>query len=153
MRWCYVVAKLTEKQKRFADYYIETGNATESAKRAGYSPKTARVIGQENLLKPAIKSYIDERLKEMDEKRIMKAEEVMQLLTAIARNEVTEDVVVFNEGMTAIEQKGMSAKDRLKALELIGKRYAMWTDKQEINGSVGLVQIVDDIPISDGHES
>src|SRR5690606_5982880 len=104
------VAKLTEKQKRFADYYIETGNATESAKRAGYSPKTARVIGQENLLKPAIKSYIDERLKEMDEKRIMKAEEVMQLLTAIARNEVTEDVVVFNEGMTAIEQKGMSAK-------------------------------------------
>lgn len=147
MRWCYVVAKLTEKQKRFADYYIETGNATESAKRAGYSPKTARVIGQENLLKPAIKSYIDERLKEMDEKRIMKAEEVMQLLTAIARNEVTEDVVVFNEGMTAIEQKGMSAKDRLKALELIGKRYAMWTEKQQVENITPV--FLEDVPEDD----
>jgi phage terminase small subunit len=147
MRWCYVVAKLTEKQKRFADYYIETGNATESAKRAGYSPKTARVIGQENLLKPAIKSYIGERLKEMDEKRIMKAEEVMQLLTAIARNEVTEDVVVFNEGMTAIEQKGMSAKDRLKALELIGKRYAMWTEKQQVENITPV--FLEDVPEDD----
>lgn len=147
MRWCYVVAKLTEKQKRFADYYIETGNATESAKRAGYSPKTARVIGQENLLKPAIKSYIDERLKEMDKKRIMKAEEVMQLLTAIARNEVTEDVVVFNEGMTAIEQKGMSAKDRLKALELIGKRYAMWTEKQQVENITPV--FLEDVPEDD----
>jgi phage terminase small subunit len=141
------VAKLTEKQKRFADYYIETGNATKSAKRAGYSPKTARVIGQENLLKPAIKSYIDERLKEMDEKRIMKAEEVMQLLTAIARNEVTEDVVVFNEGMTAIEQKGMSAKDRLKALELIGKRYAMWTEKQQVENITPV--FLEDVPEDD----
>ena len=141
------MAKLTEKQKRFADYYIETGNATESAKRAGYSPKTARVIGQENLLKPAIKSYIDERLKEMDEKRIMKAEEVMQLLTAIARNEVTEDVVVFNEGMTAIEQKGMSAKDRLKALELIGKRYAMWTEKQQVENITPV--FLEDVPEDD----
>ena len=141
------MARLTEKQKRFADYYIETGNATESAKRAGYSPKTARVIGQENLLKPAIKSYIDERLKEMDEKRIMKAEEVMQLLTAIARNEVTEDVVVFNEGMTAIEQKGMSAKDRLKALELIGKRYAMWTEKQQVENITPV--FLEDVPEDD----
>lgn len=141
------MAKLTEKQKRFADYYIETGNATESAKRAGYSPKTARVIGQENLLKPAIKSYIDARLKEMDEKRIMKAEEVMQLLTAIARNEVTEDVVVFNEGMTAIEQKGMSAKDRLKALELIGKRYAMWTEKQQVENITPV--FLEDVPEDD----
>ena len=141
------MARLTEKQKRFADYYIETGNATESAKRAGYSPKTARVIGQENLIKPAIKSYIDARLKEMDEKRIMKAEEVMQLLTAIARNEVTEDVVVFNEGMTAIEQKGMSAKDRLKALELIGKRYAMWTEKQQVENITPV--FLEDVPEDD----
>ena len=52
------MTKLTEKQKRFADYYIETGNGTEAAVKAGYSKKTARVIGQENLLKPAIKNYI-----------------------------------------------------------------------------------------------
>ena len=54
--------KLTPKQKAFAEYYIETGNATESAIRAGYSKKTARVIGQENLLKPTLKSHIIEEI-------------------------------------------------------------------------------------------
>jgi phage terminase small subunit len=136
--------KLTEKQKRFADYYIETGNATESAVKAGYSRKTAKEIASENLTKPNIKEYIDSRLKEMDNKRIMNAEEVMQLLTSIARNEIQEDVVVFGEGGSDIATKGMSAKDRLKALELIGKRYTLWTDKTQLEGTIG-VTIVDDI--------
>jgi phage terminase small subunit len=136
--------KLTEKQKRFADYYIETGNATESAVKAGYSRKTAKEIASENLTKPNIKEYIDSRLKEMDNKRIMSAEEVMQLLTSIARNEVQEDVVVFGEGGSDIASKGMSAKDRLKALELIGKRYTLWTDKTQLEGTIG-VTVVDDI--------
>lgn len=136
--------KLTEKQKRFADYYIETGNATESAKRAGYSGKTAKEMGCENLTKPNIKEYIDSQLKMLGDKRIMQAEEVMRLLTAIARNEVQEDVVVFGEGGSDIASKGMSAKDRLKALELIGKRYTLWTDKTQLEGTIG-VQIVDDI--------
>lgn len=140
--------KLTEKQKRFADYYIETGNATEAAIKAGYSQKTAKEMGYENLTKPHIKAYIDERIREMDEKRIMKAEEVMQLLTAIARNEVKEEVVVFGDGMSVIEEKGISAKDRLKALELIGKRYGLWTDKQQIEGEVQ-VNIIDNIPKSE----
>lgn len=146
MRW-NVMPKLTEKQKRFADYYIETGNITESAVRAGYSKNYANAQGYKMLENVGIKQYIDERLKEMDEKRIMKAEEVMQLLTAIARNEVTEDVVVFNEGMTAIEQKGMSAKDRLKALELIGKRYAMWTEKQQVENITPV--FLEDVPEDD----
>lgn len=136
--------KLTEKQKRFADYYIETGNGTEAAIRAGYSEKTAKEIASENLTKPNIKGYIHSRLKELDDKRIMQAEEVMQLLTSIARNEVHEDVVVFGEGGSDIASKGMSAKDRLKALELIGKRYTLWTDKTQLEGHVG-VKIVDDI--------
>jgi phage terminase small subunit len=136
--------KLTEKQKRFADYYIETGNATESAVKAGYSRKTAKEIASENLTKPNIKEYIDSRLKELDNKRIMNAEEVMQLLTSIARNEIQEDVVVFGEGGSDIATKGMSAKDRLKALELIGKRYTLWTDKTQLEGTIG-VTIVDDI--------
>lgn len=136
--------KLTEKQKRFADYYIETGNATESAIKAGYSGKTAKEMGYENLTKPHIKGYIDARLKKMDDKRIMDAEEVMQLLTSIARNEQEEDVVVFGEHGPEITSKGMSAKDRLKALELIGKRYTLWTDKQQIDANIG-VTIVDDI--------
>ncbi len=86
--------KLTPKQKAFAEYYIETGNATQSAVKAGYSKKTARVIGQENLLKPALKSYIDEKMKELESKRIAKAEEVLEYLTRVLRGEETEQVVV-----------------------------------------------------------
>jgi phage terminase small subunit len=134
--------KLTEKQQRFADYYIETGNITESARRAGY--KQPHVQGSQTLEKLSVKTYIDSRLKEMSDKRIMSGEEVMQLLTSIARNQEQEDVVVFGESGPEITQKGMSAKDRLKALELIGKRYTLWTDKTQLEGTIG-VTIVDDI--------
>ncbi|MDQ4680759.1 terminase small subunit, partial [Stenotrophomonas maltophilia group sp. RNC7] len=81
------MTKLTVKQKAFCDYYIETGNATEAAVRAGYSEKTAKVIGSENLTKPYIKSYIDDRLKSIEDKRIAKGEEVLQYLTKVMRGE------------------------------------------------------------------
>ena len=149
--------KLTEKQKRFVDYYIETGNATEAAIRAGYSKKTARFIGNENLTKPNIKAYIDEKLKELDGKRIAKAEEVLQYLTKVMRGEETEQVVVM-EGMgegisrAITVEKQVSAKDRIKAAELLGKRYAMWTERQQVDANIGVVQIIDDIPASDDDE-
>lgn len=142
-----VMARLTERQRRFADYYIETGNATESAIRAGYSKKTAKEMGHENLTKPHLREYIDKRLEEMAEKRIMNAEEAMQLLTAIARNEEKEEVVLFGEGGSVIEEKGISAKDRLKAIELIGKRYAMWTEKQQVENITPV--FVEDVPEDD----
>lgn len=91
------MAKLTEKQKRFCDYYIETGNATEAAIRAGYSEKTAKVIGAENLTKPYLKSYIDERIGQLESNRIADAKEVMEYLTKIVRNEAKEEVVVVSE--------------------------------------------------------
>jgi phage terminase small subunit len=80
--------KLTEKQKRFIDYYVETGNATEAAILAGYSEKTAKQIGSENLSK--LDSYIKERLKPIDNKRIADADEVLQYLTAVMRGEVKD---------------------------------------------------------------
>ena len=141
--------KLTEKQKRFCDYYIEVGNATEAARKAGYSKKTARFIGNENLTKPNIKVYIDKKLKELENERIAKAEEVLKYLTSVMRGEETEEVVVveaigdFQSKATTVK-KDISAKDRIKAAELIGKRYAMWTDKQQINENQ-VIQIVDDI--------
>ena len=66
--------KLTEKQKRFIDYYVETANATESAKRAGYSSKTAKNIGAENLTK--LNYFIQERLQQLENNRIASQEEV-----------------------------------------------------------------------------
>ena len=143
------MTKLTEKQKRFADYYIETGNGTEAAVKAGYSKKTARVIGQENLLKPAIKNYIDEKLKEMSSKRIASANEVMELLTSAARGELEEEVVVVEgEGdgcsMARTIKKQIGARDRIKAAELLGKRYRLWTDKVEVKGMVPVMIVGED---------
>ena len=133
--------KLTEKQKRFADYYIETGNITEAATRAGYSKKTARVIGQENLLKPAIKGYIDEKLEAMQDERTASAKEVLEFLTKSMRGEIKEEVVVVegtgdgtSEARTVKKQIGL--RDRIKSAELLGKRYRLFTDKVEVEGVV-----------------
>ena len=117
--------KLTPKQKAFADYYIEIGNATEAAISAGYSKKTARVIGQENLLKPALKYYIDERIKLIESKRIAKGKEVLEYLTKVMRGEEKDQF-----GLDA------SLQDRTKAAELLGKRYRLFTDKVEVTGDI-----------------
>lgn len=143
------MALLTEKQKRFADYYIETGNMTEAAIKAGYSKKTARVIGQENLLKPAIKNYIDEKLKELEEKRVASATEVMQLLTSAMRGELDEEVVVVESigdycSEARVVKKKIGLKDRIKAAELIGKRHRLFTDKVQVEGVVPVMIVGED---------
>lgn len=128
--------KLTEKQKRFCDEYLIDLNATQAAIRAGYSKKTAFTIANENLKKPYIKGYIDERLKQLEDKRIAKADEVLKYLTSVMRNEVKEEVVVVEskgDGYSSARtiKKDMSAKDRNKAAELLGKRYRLFTDRIE----------------------
>ncbi|MDT1122059.1 terminase small subunit [Bacillus altitudinis] len=144
--------KLTEKQKRFADYYIELGNATKAARKAGYSSKTAKSIGQENLTKPDIKSYIKERLDEKDAERIASQDEILEFLTAVMRGEKTEQIPVgLGEGAQQLEDKDPYLKDRVKAAELLGKRHSMWTDKVDVVENVG-VRIVDDIGDSDDHD-
>ncbi|HAT4106018.1 TPA: terminase small subunit [Clostridium perfringens] len=110
--------KLTPKQKAFADYYIELGNATEAARRAGY--KKPNVQGSQNLEKLSIKSYIDERINALDETRIAKGEEVLEYLTKVMRGEEKDQF-----GLDA------SLQDRTKAAELLGKRYRLFTDKIE----------------------
>lgn len=129
--------KLTERQKAFCDYYIETLNATEAARRAGYSEKTAKEIGCENLTKPNIQAYIQERLKQMDKERIASAEEVLEYLTRVMRGEEKEKLLEYNEeGEETIISAPPSIKNRTKAAELLGKRYALFTDKKEVDVSV-----------------
>lgn len=81
---------LTPKQKAFADYYIECGNATESAKRAGYKDSSARQIGAENLSKPSISAYIAERQKQIEDSRIASAAEVQRFYSAVLRGEIKD---------------------------------------------------------------
>lgn len=129
-----IAVKLTAKQKRFCDEYLIDLNATQAAIRAGYSKKTAKQIGQQNLTKLDIKEYIDSRMAEKESELIADQNEVLKYLTAVLRGETqSEIVVVENIGDYMSEartmQKAPDEKERLKAAELLGKRYGLYTDK------------------------
>lgn len=112
--------KLTPKQKDFCEYYLQTGNAAEAARLAGYSNKTARTIGQENLTKPAISEYISNRRAEMDKALIADSNEVLRFYSAVMRGEVKDQF-----GLDA------SLSDRLKAGDSLMKRYAAGDRSQD----------------------
>ena len=143
------MAKLTAKQQRFCDEYLIDLNATQAAIRSGYSKKTANRIGTENLSKPVIKQYIADRMAEKESQLIADQDEVLKYLTSVLRGESkSTEIVVEGTGDGCSEartiQKEPSEKDRLKAAELLGKRYGLYTDKVEAESKVGVV-IVDDI--------
>ncbi|HBG3859709.1 TPA: terminase small subunit [Clostridioides difficile] len=140
------MADLTEKQKRFCDYYIETGNATEAYKKAykNNNQRTSESNGSRLLSNDKVKNYIDERLKQIESKRIADAKEVMEYLTKIVRNEAKEEVVVVSEYGPEIIKKDVSIRDRNKAAELLGKRYRLFTDKVEVEGAIPIVITGDD---------
>lgn len=126
---------LTLKQQRFVDEYIISGNATQAAIKAGYSKKTANRIATENLSKPVIKTAIDQRNAEIQSEKTMDMQEVMERLASIARGETTEETVT-NKG--DVIETATRNSDKLKALELIGKRFGAWTDKKEISGTLDI---------------
>ena len=115
--------KLTPKQQKFADEYIKSGNAADAARKAGYSKRSARSVGQENLTKPDIKQYIDERMAEIASKRIMDAREAVELLTRIARGEEKETVISSTPEGVYESQKEADLKTRISAVKEILKRY------------------------------
>lgn len=147
--------KLTAKQQRFCDEYLIDLNATQAAIRAGYSKKTAYSIGQENLKKPEISSYIEKRMAEKEAELIADQDEVMRYLTAVMRRELKEAVVVTLQSKTEkwveVEGTGKLKKqttteespavvdipaklsDANKAAELIGKRYGIFKDNMKID--------------------
>lgn len=139
------MAKLTKKQQVFCDEYLISLNATQAAIKAGYSEKSARVIGLENLTKPAVKKYIDERMEEAQEKRIASRDEILQYLTGVVRGEEKGTVLVgVGMGAQEVTQEKPTIGERTKAAELLGKRYGLFVDKQHVEHS-GAVQFVDDI--------
>lgn len=135
------MAKLTLKQQRFADEYIISGNATEAAIKAGYSKKTAAVTGHENLRKPNIKSYIDERMEVLQSEKVADQQEIAEFLTSVIRGEVTEPLAIADGDYAqkvVMVLPGVSAR-RQAAVDL-GKRYGMWTDKiEQTNRNIEIV--------------
>ena len=106
--------KLTAKQQKFADYYIELGNAAEAARKAGYSKRTARSIGQENLTKPDVKGYISKRLEELANERVADQQEVLEFLTRLIRREESDQVVVTLKKPTSVMLQGKDGKSYSK---------------------------------------
>ena len=128
------MARMTEKQKRFCDEYLIDLNATQAAIRAKYSKKTAYSIGVENLKKPELKKYIEKRMAEKEKDLIASQDEVLKYLTSVLRGESqSTELVVEGTGDGCSEARTVlkepSEKDRLKAAELLGKRYGLYTDK------------------------
>lgn len=112
--------KLTPKQKAFADAYIETGNQTEAARRAGYSEKCAKQVASENMTKPDVSAYIQSRMAELEAQRVASADEVMRFFSSVMRGEVKDQF-----GLDA------SLQDRLNAGKELMKRYAAIEPKGE----------------------
>ncbi|MCK1211120.1 terminase small subunit [Streptococcus uberis] len=140
------LSKLTLKQKRFADEYIITGNIEQSAISAGYSKNYARAQAHKLLANVGIKNYIDERLKILDSEKIADQKEVLQYLSAVMRGEHKEKTLIsIGESGQEIVDIDVGAKDRLKAAELLGRRYKLFTDKVEVDANIETVVFVDDI--------
>ena len=130
------MVKLTAKQQRFCDEYLIDLNATQAAIRAGYSEKNARNIASENLAKPNISEYIKNRMAQKEKSLIADQDEVLRYLTSVLRGESQSTEIVVEgcgDGISEARtiQKEPSEKDRLKAAELLGKRYGLYTDRVE----------------------
>ena len=130
------MAKLTAKQQRFCDEYLIDLNATQAAIRAGYSKKTANRIGTENLSKLVIREYIENRMAEKEAALIANQDEVLKYLTSVLRGQSKSTEIVIEglgDGSTKARkmEKEPSEKDKLKAAELLGKRYGLYTEKLE----------------------
>lgn len=131
---------MTEKQKRFADEYLIDLNGTRAYKVAYPRVKSdaAASVNASRMLRIAkVKTYIDEQLEKIHNEKTADAQEVLEYLTAVMRNEQTEEVVVVEgtgDGCSEARtmEKDTSIKDRVKAAELLGKRYSLFTDKMEL---------------------
>lgn len=128
------MAKLTTKQKEFADEYILSGNAMQSAIKVGYSVNYAKSQSHKLLENVGIKSYIDERLSELSSKKIADQDEVLQFFTSVMRGEILEPYAlgIGNGAQQIIEVKPNAATRKSAAVEL-AKRYGLTSEKIEMN--------------------
>lgn len=138
------IMKLTAKQKRFCEEYIVDCNATQAAIRAGYKEKYAHTNANKLLQKTTLKNYINEMLENVKSNNIADATEVMEYLTSVVRGKSMSEIVVIEgvgEGCSIARtmQKQPDEKERLKAAELLGKRYSIFKDNVNVDGVAKVV--------------
>ena len=128
------VSRLTERQRRFADLYLELGNASEAAEQAGFK----RSYAQGAKRQPAVQAYMQQRLQDVRQRHIASADEVLEFLTEVMRGEI--------DG----ERPEKNSSPRMKAAELLGRRLGVFTDVSSVlRGEQELPEISDDIPAVD----
>lgn len=140
--------KLTIKQQAFADYYIELGNAYQAAKKAGYSENYAKGNVVKLLENVSVKAYIENRMEEIKTERVADQQEILEFLTSVIRGEVDEPIPILNgDGHQKVVKLKPSVQTRRAAAVDLGKRYAMWTEKQQVENITPV--FVDDVPDDD----
>lgn len=130
---------MTKKEKMFVDAYVKDikRNQTAAAIAAGYSEKTAPQAASRLMKKDEIKQAIDERLKELHEQNTAQANEVIEFLTAVMRGESVDNIPIFvGDGFQKLTEGKPPAKDRLRAAEMLGKYYALFTEKLNVDGDM-----------------
>lgn len=157
---------MTKKQKRFIEEYLIDLNATQAAIRAGYSPETAKSIGNENLTKPDIRAHIDKAMAERSKRTGVNADRVLMELAKIAfvnaanvintesatvkEDAVPEDTAAIQSvkvktfGEDGLERE-IKLADKMKALELLGRHLGMFKDKVEVAGLEAEKNKLDDL--------
>lgn len=140
--------KLNERQQRFCDEYLIDLNATQAAIRAGYSQKYAHTNANKLLQNTTIKAFIDARMAEKKDSLIADQDEVLKYLTSVLRGHAQSEIVVVEgvgDGCSEARamKKAPDEKERLKAAELLGKRYGLYTEKVEQQLDVDLNISVD----------
>lgn len=139
---------MREQWRKFAEHYIELADIKEAALAAGYSENYAEKKAYQLLRKPEVKDYLDELVKRLEDESIANATEVMQYLTSVLRKKSTStEIVIEGQGDGFSEarliEKPPNEKERLKAAELLGKRYALFTEKVETDVDMDLNITVD----------
>ena len=129
---------MTAKQKRFCDEYLIDLNATQAAIRAGYSEKTAGVIATENLQKPIIQNYISERMNNKQSELIASQDEVLQFLTEVMRGKKKDEKIITTADGECVVRQIANQSNQIKAAELLGKRYGIYTDRIETDVDMDL---------------
>ena len=142
---------MTDKQRKFCDEYIIDCNATRAYLAAYPNIKnehSARTLASRLLTKVDIKTYIDEQLEKISNDKIADAKEVMEYLTSVLRGESQSEIVIVEgcgDGFSEARRmdKSPDEKERLKAAELLGKRYGLFKDNVALE--VEPVVIVNDL--------
>lgn len=125
--------KLSNRHKKFADYYIKTDNIYRSARAAGYSESYSRGNAAKLIYDVSIREYINKQMEKLRKPTIATAEEVLEYLTRVARGEEKEYKMVMINGERKLIEVNPDLRERTKAAELLGKRYALFVDRQEID--------------------